>query len=178
MAETANHQSRRYLTLTLGGGFFAIDIHVVREILDYTDITRIPQTPGYMRGVVNVRGNAVPVMDLASKLGLGEVDRTINTRIVIVEIRQNGEVTLIGALAEAVKEVLELEDTAIAPPPALGTAGDAACIQGIGRQDGRFILLLDVAEVFGTAEVYDLAAALADRGPVVSDKQSAACVGE
>jgi len=174
MAETANQQSRRYLTLTLGGEFFAIDIHVVREILDYTDITRIPQTPDYMRGVVNVRGNAVPVMDLASKLGLGEVERTINTRIVIVEIVQDGEMSLIGALADSVKEVLELDDSAIAPPPALGTSVDAACIQGIGRQDGRFILLLDVGQVFGTAEVYDLAAALADRGAAVSDKQSAA----
>ena len=174
MAETDGRQSRRFLTLTLGGEFFAIEIHVVREILDFTDITRIPQTPDYMRGVVNVRGNAVPVMDLGVKLGLGEVARSINTRIVIVEIRHGDQVSLIGALADSVKEVLELEDSAIAPPPSLGTAVDVACIQGIGRNESRFILLLDVNQVFGTGEVYDLAAALADRDARIPGEQSAA----
>ena len=89
MAQDAQFGSQRFLTLTLGEELFAIDIFSVREILDYTDITRIPQTPEYMRGVVNVRGNAVPVVDLRMKFGLGRVERTLNTRIVIVEIKKD-----------------------------------------------------------------------------------------
>jgi purine-binding chemotaxis protein CheW len=174
MEEKATNGVNRYLTLTLGGESFAIDIFAVREILDYTDITRIPQTPAYMRGVVNVRGNAVPVVDLGVKLGLGEVTRTINTRIVIVEMRHDGEVSMMGALADSVKEVLELDTSSIAPPPSLGASVDVACIQGIARHESRFILLLDVDRVFGSGEVLDIAAALSDRETAFSGEQSAA----
>jgi purine-binding chemotaxis protein CheW len=174
MVGTDSQQSRRFLTLTLGGEFFAIEIHIVREILDYTNITRIPQTPTYMRGVVNVRGSAVPVIDLGLKLGLGEVAQTINTRIVIVEIRHEDNVSLMGALADSVKEVLEIETSAIAPPPSMGAAVDIPCILGIGRHEGRFILLLDVNQVFGTGEVLDITAALADRETAFPGAQSAA----
>jgi purine-binding chemotaxis protein CheW len=174
MEENAIHGVKRYLTLTLGGECFAIDIFAVREILDYTDITRIPQTPACMRGVVNVRGSAVPVMDLGVKLGLGEVVRTINTRIVIVEIRHEDKVSLMGALADSVREVLELEDAAIVPPPSLGVAVEVACIQGIARHEGRFVIVLDVDRVFDSAAVLDVAAALAGREADPTDAQSAA----
>jgi len=174
MAATTGQQSRRFLTLTLGAETFAIEINVVREILDFTYITRIPQTPGFMRGVVNVRGSAVPVVDLGVKLGLGEVTQSINTRIVIVEIRHGDTVSLMGALADSVKEVLELETASIAPPPSLGADAGVACIQGIGSHEGRFILLLDVTKVFGTDEVLHLAEALADQAAAVSESQSAA----
>ncbi|MHC1713072.1 MAG: chemotaxis protein CheW [Solidesulfovibrio sp.] len=174
MEEKAMNGVNRYLTLTLGGEFFAIDIFAVREILDYTDITRIPQTPECMRGVVNVRGKAVPVVDLGVKLGLGEVTRTINTRIVIVEIRHDGEVSMMGALADSVKEVLEIDAASIAPPPSLGASVDVASIQGIARHEDRFILLLDVDRVFGTDAVLDIAAALSDREQAFSGEQSAA----
>ena len=174
MAETNRQQSRRYLTLTLGGEFFAIEIHMVREILDFTEITRIPQTPASMRGVVNVRGSAVPVVDLGVKLGLGEVVHTIHTRIVIVEIRHGDTVSLMGVLADSVKEVLELDAAAIAPPPSLGAAVEVACLEGIGRHEGRFILLLNVDRVFGTSEVLDIARAMADPAAAFADAQSAA----
>ena len=88
--DAVRNDANRYLTLTLGSESFAIRIDAVREILDYTEITRIPQTPPFMRGVVNVRGAAVPVVDLAYKLGLGDVQRTIHTRIVILEVIRDG----------------------------------------------------------------------------------------
>ncbi|BAH75771.1 chemotaxis protein CheW [Solidesulfovibrio magneticus] len=159
MNQTSNIGVRRFLTLILGEtGIFGIDIHVVREILDYTDIARLPRMPDHMRGVVDVRGQAVPVLDLGLKLGFGPVNQTLNTRIVIVEQPDpDGGVRLVGALTEAVKEVLELDAQAIAPPPGMGTDVEAACIQGIARHNGRFIILLDTARVFSDEDLAGLA---------------------
>jgi len=156
MAQDAQFGSQRFLTLTLGEELFAIDIFSVREILDYTDITRIPQTPEYMRGVVNVRGNAVPVVDLRMKFGLGRVERTLNTRIVIVEIKKDDTLSVMGALADSVKEVLELETDRIDPPPRMGAAVRADFIRGIGKHGDRFLLVLDVDKVFSSDEIQDL----------------------
>ncbi len=159
MTQTSNTGVRRFLTLILGGtGIFGIDIHVVREILDYTDITRLPRMPEHMCGVVDVRGQAVPVLDLGLKLGFGPVNQTLSTRIIIVEQPDpDGGVRLVGALTEAVKEVLELDAQAIAPPPAMGTNVERACIQGIARHNGRFIILLDTARVFSEDDLAGLA---------------------
>jgi len=160
MQEQTSQDSMRFLTLTLGKEHFAIGIDSVREILDYTDVTRIPQAPPYMRGVVNVRGAAVPVMDLAQKLALGEVGRTIHTRIVIMEVMRNEETAVVGVLADSVKEVLEIPMASIAPPPHLGSQAGAACLRGIANHEGRFILLLDLSQVFATDEIQDLSAML------------------
>lgn len=156
MAQDAQYGSQRFLTLTLGAELFAIDIFSVREILDFTDITRIPQTPEYMRGVVNVRGSAVPVVDLRMKFGLGQVERTLNTRIVIVEIKKDDAISVMGALADSVKEVLELETDRIDPPPRMGAAVRADFIRGIGKHGERFLLVLDVDKVFSSDEIQDL----------------------
>ncbi|MHC1711493.1 MAG: chemotaxis protein CheW [Solidesulfovibrio sp.] len=156
MATDAQSGSQRFLTMTLGDELFAIDIFSVREILDYTDITRIPQTPEFMRGVVNVRGSAVPVIDLRMKFGLGRVERTLNTRIVIVEIKKDDTFSVMGALADSVKEVLELETDRIDPPPRMGAAVRADFIRGIGKHGERFLLVLDVDKVFSSEEIQDL----------------------
>jgi len=165
MATDVQSDSQRFLTMTLGNEIFAIDIFSVREILDYTDITRIPQTPEFMRGVVNVRGSAVPVVDLKMKFGLGQVEQTLNTRIVIVEIRREDTVSVMGALADSVKEVLELETDSIDPPPRMGAAVRADFIRGIGRHGDRFILILDVDKVFSTEEILDLSHMLGETAP-------------
>ena len=156
MATEVQSGSQRFLTMTLGDELFAIDIFSVREILDYTEITRIPQTPEFMRGVVNVRGSAVPVIDLRMKFGLGQVERTLNTRIVIVEIKRDDAVSVMGALADSVKEVLELETDRIDPPPRMGAAVRADFIRGIGKHGDRFLLVLDVDKVFSSDEFLDL----------------------
>ncbi|EFL52657.1 CheW protein [Solidesulfovibrio fructosivorans JJ]] len=162
MEEQTASAIRRYLTLTLGqGSCFAIDIFSVREILDFTDITRVPHMPPAMRGVVDVRGEAVPVMDLGQRLGLGPVAQSINTRIVIMEQATEGKIRLIGGLTESVKEVLELDDAHIVPPPSMGTAASAACIRGIGRHGDRFVIVLDTQHLFNLDEVLDLTAVVA-----------------
>lgn len=157
--------SQRFLTMTLGEELFAIDIFSVREILDFTDITRIPQTPEFMRGVVNVRGSAVPVIDLKMKFGLGRVERTLNTRIVIVEIKRDDDISVMGALADSVKEVLELETDRIDPPPRMGAAVRADFIRGIGKHGNRFLLVLDMNKVFSSDEILDLAQAMGETPP-------------
>ncbi|WP_027192668.1 chemotaxis protein CheW [Fundidesulfovibrio putealis] len=156
MSDTAHSVSNRFLTLTLGKDMFALDIAAVREILDMTDITRIPQTPPAVRGVVNVRGAAVPVIDLRLRFGMEEAERTVNTRIVIVEIPNGDGVTVLGAIADSVKEVLEMEPETIAPPPAMGACVNTDFLRGIGKADGRFILVLDIAKVLGSDEVLSL----------------------
>jgi purine-binding chemotaxis protein CheW len=157
--------SDRYLTLTLGEALFAISIHSVREILDYLNITRIPHSPDCMQGVVNVRGSAVPVIDLGCKFGLDPVGRTQNTRIVIVELHRDDRVTLAGALADSVREVLEIDPAAIAPPP---VSGDGV-LRGIVRAGERFVLILDVEKVFPNDAVFDLQEAVAEGLGVARD---------
>ena len=153
-----NHKDseNRYLTLTLGDELFALSIHCVREILDMTDITRIPQTPDYMRGVVNVRGGAVPVIDLRLKFGMEKGERTLNTRIVIVEIDRGDTKTAIGAVADSVKDVLDIDDDAIDPPPRMGTSITSDYLTGVGRWGERFVLILDTNKLFSTVELSDL----------------------
>mgnify|MGYP000906766174 CR=1 FL=1 len=164
MADTGRAEAGRYLTLTLGEDFFALDIGSVREILDMTDITRIPQTPRFMSGVVNVRGAAVPVIDLRLKFGMPAGERTLNTRIVIMEVGDGESQHVIGAIADSVKEVLDLEADAIDPPPRMGLNLGADFIRGIGKRDGKFLLILDVDKVFSSDEILSLkeAGALAD----------------
>jgi purine-binding chemotaxis protein CheW len=147
-----NIGSDRYLTFTLGEAVFAIGIHSVREILDYLEITRIPHSPDCMKGVVNVRGSAVPVIDLGLAFGLSSVQHTQNTRIVIVELQRDDRVALAGALADSVQEVLEIGPAVIFPPPV--SAGEV--LQGIARIDERFLLILDVDRVFSREDMQQL----------------------
>lgn len=156
MGNDSGHGASRFLTLTLGGGLFAIDIYSVREILDLADITRIPETPAYMRGVVNVRGSAVPVIDLRMKFGMGEVERSLNTRIVILEVGREDGGHVMGVLADSVKEVLEIDAERIDPPPRMGAIVRADFIRGIAKHGERFLLILDVDRVLSTDEIVDV----------------------
>jgi len=158
MSDTTPAVSNRFLTFTLGNDMFALDIAGVREILDMTEITRIPQTPAAVRGVVNVRGAAVPVVDLRLRFGMAEAQRTVNTRIVIVEIHAGEGVTVLGAIADSVKEVLELDPESIAPPPVMGASVKTDFLRGIGKAGGRFVLILDIAKVLQADEVLALGA--------------------
>ncbi|EPR43965.1 CheW protein [Desulfovibrio sp. X2] len=156
MSEHESETLQRFLTLTLDREHFALDIYSVREILDMTDITRIPQTPEYMRGVVNVRGSAVPVVDLRLKFGMPAAERTLNTRIVILEIARGEKASAVGVIADSVKEVLEIDSARIDPPPRMGTGIKVDFIKGIARHEDRFLIVLDIARVFSTDEVLAL----------------------
>ena len=109
MVSESATETTQYLTFTLGEEDFALEIARVREVLDYTDITKVPRMPEFLRGVINLRGNVVPVVDLRLKLGMSAIERSVDTCIVIVDIMIDGEMIQMGALADSVKEVINLD---------------------------------------------------------------------
>ncbi|SKA94696.1 purine-binding chemotaxis protein CheW [Paucidesulfovibrio gracilis DSM 16080] len=153
MAEQVTTETNQYLTFTLGKEVFALDISTVREVLELTHVTRIPRTPDYMRGVINLRGHAVPVVGMRRKLNMKDIEDTINTCIIIVEVEFDGERTVLGALVDSVREVFEMDPESIEAPPKMGAAVKSEYIKGMGRQDDEFIIILDIARIFSAEEL-------------------------
>jgi purine-binding chemotaxis protein CheW len=146
-------ESSQYLTFKLDQELYAVDIAKVREVLEFTAVTKVPRTPDFMRGVINLRGNVVPVVDMRLKLGLTQTERTVNTCVVITEVDVDGEKTVLGALADSVQEVIELDAAQIVPPPRMGTRIDTEVIRGMGKRDDHFLIILDIDRVFTADEV-------------------------
>ena len=146
-------QTTQYLTFTLAEEVFAVDVARVREILEMPSITKVPQVPDFMRGVINLRGCVVPVIDLRLKFGMEETAQTVNTCIIVVEVAMDGENTVIGALADSVQEVIEMEPSQIEAAPHIGTHLNTEFIKGMGKHDGRFVMILDIDKVFSGAEL-------------------------
>ena len=147
----------QFLSFMLGRDMFAIGILAVREILEYAGVTPVPQMPPCISGVINLRGTAVPVLDLASRLEREPVPVSKRTCIIVVEVdgdSDNGGF-VIGILVDAVNAVLDIPPSEVEPAPSLGAQVRAEMLRGIGKVDGRFVLLLDVRQV---ASVGDLAA--------------------
>ena len=153
MAEIDSNDTNQYLTFTLDDEVFGLAIGKVREVLDFTTVTRVPQTPAYMRGVINLRGSVVPVMDMRLKFGMTKTVKTVNTCIIIAEINIDGETTVLGALADSVKEVLDLEPHEIEPAPKIGTKLNTEFIRGMGKHNEEFIIILDIDKVFSADEL-------------------------
>ena len=143
----------KFVTFVLGDEVYALDISQVREVLEFASLTKVPQTPAFVRGVINLRGNVAPVVDLRLKFGMSETRRTVNSRIIIVEILVDDEPTVVGALADSVREVMELEPDEIGPPPRIGTRLKTDFIRGMGRKEGEFIIILNIEKVFTDAEI-------------------------
>jgi len=157
---------RQYLTFKLGEEVFGLDVGKVREILDFTTITKVPRTPEFMRGVINLRGSVVPVVDMRVKFGMSATEKTVNTCIIVAEVELEGDTIVLGALVDSVQEVFELEPGQIEPAPRIGTKLKTEFIKGMGKRDERFIILLDVDKAFsaeelslvqGSAEAQDIA---------------------
>jgi purine-binding chemotaxis protein CheW len=148
--KTMLHQ---YLTFKLGEEMFAIDVSQVREILDVTTITKVPRAPEFMRGVINVRGSVVPVVDLRMKFDMSATERTKDTRIVVMEIALDGDWTTIGTLADAVHNVMDIEPAAIEPAPKVGAKWNTDFINGIGKHNDEFIIILNVDRIFSAEEL-------------------------
>ena len=145
-----NLTSNQYITFRLGNELFAIDVASVREVLDLTQITHVPTAPPYMRGVVNVRGSAIPVVDLRQKFGLSVANDTPITRILVLELQIDGEQAVLGGIADSVHEVIELEPSQIAPPPTIAMRWRSEFIQGMGKRGDEFIIVLDINAVFAS----------------------------
>ncbi len=166
MSVTGITQTRQYLTFKLSEEIFGLDVANVREILEFTTVTKVPKTPEFMRGVINLRGSVVPVLDMRLKFGLSRTERTINTCIIVVEVTFENETTIIGALVDSVQEVFELEPDQIEPAPKIGTQLKTEFIKGMGKRDDAFIIILNIDKVFSTEDidlVTELSAALEDR---------------
>ena len=151
-------ETAQYITFKLGDELFAINVSQVREVLDLTLITKVPTAPDYMRGVVNVRGSAIPVVDLRLKFGLPKAAETVQTRIVVLELELDGETIVLGGLADSVHEVIELEPGQIDEPPRIGLRWKTELIQGMGKRGDQFIIILDIAKVFSLEDAALLAA--------------------
>jgi purine-binding chemotaxis protein CheW len=141
------------LTFQLDEEIFAIEVAKVREILDITTITKVPQTPDFMRGVINLRGSVVPVIDMRLKFGMNATEKTVNTCIIVMEITIEGETAVVGGLADSVQEVLELEPDQIEAAPKIGTKLNTEFLVGMGKHGETFIMILNIDKLFSIAEL-------------------------
>ncbi len=148
-----NTEITQCLTFNLSDEVFAVDVGRVREILEITSITKVPQTPDFMRGVINLRGSVVPVIDLRLKFGMTETERTVNTCIIVVEVTMDGETNVLGFLADSVQEVIEMEQGHIEAVPHIGTKMNTDFLKGMGKHDGGFVMILDIDKVFSSDEL-------------------------
>jgi purine-binding chemotaxis protein CheW len=146
-------ETGQYLTFRLDEEVFALDISKVREVLDFTKITKVPQTPDFMLGVINLRGSVMPVVDMRLKFGLSKTEPTVNTCIIIVEIELDGEITMLGALVDSVQEVMELDPDQIEPPPRIGTRLNTKFIKGMGKHGEGFLIIIEIDKVFSVDEL-------------------------
>lgn len=153
MKDEQQKETGQFLTFQLEEEVFALDINQIREVLEFNDITKIPQTPEMMRGVINLRGNVVPVIDLKQKFGMGRTEKTVSTCIIIIELLIEDEIVNIGALTDSVSEVINLSDDQVEPPPKIGNRLNAELLKGMGKKDGQFILILDIERIFSTDEL-------------------------
>jgi purine-binding chemotaxis protein CheW len=150
---TEKRAVRQFLSFRLGEEVFAIDVTKTHEVLDYPAVTRVPQTPPFMLGVVNLRGSVVPVIDLRLKFGMPGAQQTRDTCIIVTEVEIEGEKAVIGIRVDAVLEVMELEEDGIAPPPRIGTKLKTEYIQGMANREGSFLILLNIERVFSSDEI-------------------------
>jgi chemotaxis signal transduction protein len=143
---------RHFLTFRIAEELYAFDVAKAREIVDLMPITPVPNVPAWIRGIMNLRGAVLPVLDLRQKFGLGRTETTVDTCIIIVDIAFADHSYTIGVLADAVRDVFAIESDTIEPPPRLGDSISTDFIEGIGNHGDKFFLILDEQKVFSGAE--------------------------
>ncbi len=145
--------ANQFLTFSLGGEVLGMEIRFIREILQYGGITEVPLTPAAVRGVMNLRGAVIPVIDLAVRFGRPSAPVDRRTCIVILEVEEGESTTVMGIVVDYVREVLDISDTEIEPPPTFGNTLRTDFIRGVGKIGRRFVLLLDVERVLSAEEL-------------------------
>ena len=147
-------ETRQYLAFNLDEESFALDVARVREILEFTAVTKVPGTPDFMKGVINLRGSVVPVMDMRVKFNLPAKEKTVDTCIIVVEATlSDEEQVVLGALVDSVQEVFELEPDQIQPVSKISTGLSSRFITGMGKRDENFVIILDLDRVFSFEEL-------------------------
>ncbi len=142
-----------YLSFRLGEEMFSADVSKVLEILEMRPITKVPRSPSYMRGVINLRGSVLPVLDTRIKFGMAATEDTVDTCIVVLNVIMEGEPLTLGALVDSVEEVLELTEADIEAPPTIGSKFNPEYMHGMVKMDDSFIMVLNVDKVFSTDEL-------------------------
>lgn len=145
-----------YLTFKLGEESFAANVSKVLNILEMVKITKVPKAPVYMKGVINLRGSVLPLIDTRIKFSMGETPITNNTCILVLEIDMDGENIQVGAMVDAVQEVLEIKDKEILPAPKIGTTYKNEFIEGMAKNGEEFIMILNMDLIFSTEELIEL----------------------
>lgn len=157
-AEALQHREGKYLTFRLAEEDYGLEILKVREIIGLMDITVIPQMPPFVKGVINLRGKVIPVIDLRLKFGLPPVDYNERTCIIVVEVKTPEGAMLMGVVVDTVSEVLNISGADIEPPPSFGTRVDTRYILGIAKAKGAIKILLDIDQVLSPKELSGLEA--------------------
>ena len=152
----ADQGAQQYLTFSLSGEMFAVGILHVKEIIEYGNVTEIPMMPAFIRGVINLRGAVVPVVDLAARFGGKASQISKRSCIVIIEIRDGELHQDIGIVVDAVSEVLEIPRAEIEPPPSFGAKIRADFIDGMGKVAGKFVIILNIDRVLSVEEIASL----------------------
>ena len=164
MSIEKNTEMQTYLSFKLGEEIFAINVSKVLNILEMKPITKVPKSPDYLKGVINLRGTVLPVVDLRLKLGLPENKITVDTNIIVLSIEKDGETIMLGILIDTVREVLEFKTEEIAPSPTIGTKYNSGFIKGMWRLDENFIMILDIDKVFSVEEIIDFKEQISQTG--------------
>lgn len=142
-----------YLTFKLEDEIFGANVSKVLNILEMTKITKVPKAPNYMKGVINLRGAVLPLIDTRIKFDMGETNYTTNTCILVLDIDMAGEAVHVGALVDSVQEVIEIDDASIQPPPSIGSKYKSEFIEGMAKINDEFIMLLNMDLIFSTDEL-------------------------
>jgi purine-binding chemotaxis protein CheW len=153
----AKKEVNSYLTFKLGEEKFGAHVSQVLNILEMTKITEVPRSPEYMKGVINLRGMVLPVIDTRIKFGLAETEYTNNTCIVVMDLDIDDDTIHIGAIVDEVVSVIEIEDHQVEPPPSIGNKYQSEFIYGMAKVEDEFIMLLDMKKVLSSEEIADLA---------------------
>jgi purine-binding chemotaxis protein CheW len=153
MAVAEITETTQYLSFNLDEEVFALDISKVREVLEFTAVTKVPQTPDFMRGVINLRGGVVPVVDMKLKFRMGVTEKSVNTCVIITDVTIGDDTVVIGAIADSVDEVFDLEPDQIELAPKIGTQLNTEFLKGMGKKNEEFILILDIDKVFAISEL-------------------------
>ena len=155
-AKTLQDKEGKYLTFALGSEEYGLEILKVREIIGYMEITAVPQTPSYVKGVINLRGQVIPVIDLRTKFGMETAKVTEETCIIVVEIRQDGKKFSTGIVVDHVQEVLDIEGENIEESPQFGASVNTDFILGMGKVGESVKILLDIDKVLGNCELENI----------------------
>lgn len=142
-----------FLSFKLGDELFAANVGKVLEILELSKITKVPKSPDYMRGVINLRGNVLPVIDTRTKFGMNAIEDTINTCIIVLDIDMESESVKIGLLVDMVQEVLQIDAESIKPPPSIGNKYKSDFIHGMGKVEEEFVMILNIDKVLSSDEL-------------------------